>query len=464
MKRVLILGAGLLARPVAGFFHDGGDCSVVVASRSPVSAGLIVDGLRSCRAERADASNRADLEGWIEASDVVIGLLPSSLHANVADLCIRHRKPLVVPAAACEDLLQRDEEARMAGVPILCETGLDPGIYHMSAIRLIDGIRRRGGRIDSLHSYCGKLPAPEANTNPFGCKIARLPEEILCSDNSPISYIEDGETKHIRRTLQFNRYRFIDIEKVGTLEAYPVGDASSYRAACGLEGCRTLGHWRLANISTCSTCRQIEDMGLLSDERMDLRGLSYSDFMLRLAGSLPDKTPQEVLRIKLGLGEWALILRKLDWLGMFDDTPVPHEEASPLEILSGRMLEKMKYQAGERDMVILHHECTAEFQDRKERITCTMVNHGIPGGESAMARTAGLPAAVSAKLAMEGKIIAAGVVTPTRTMICKPILDELAGLGITWRQSTSVVRDEPTIFRTADGSQGMEAGKLTVKG
>jgi saccharopine dehydrogenase-like NADP-dependent oxidoreductase len=99
------------------------------------------------------------------------------------------------------------------------------------------------------------------------------------------------------------------------------------------------------------------------------------------------------------------------------------------------MLEKMSYGEGERDMLVLQHTCVAEYPDRKERITSTMVDFGIPGGDSSMNRTVGLPAAVAVRFVLEGKFPQPGVVVPVMPELYEPILEELGRLGISFTET-----------------------------
>ena len=437
MKKILLLGAGLVTRPLTQFLLARGDIELTVASRTVAKAEALTEGHRNGRAVPVDITKEeAAVEALVGQANLVISLLPYIHHVKVADMCIAHRKPMVTTSYVSPAMRERDARAREAGIVILNEIGVDPGIDHMSAMKVIHDVERRGGRIVSFMSYCGGLPAPEANTNPMGYKFSWSPRGVLLAAKNASRYLEDGREVNIHSEDLFNHYHLLEVGGTGTFEAYPNRDALPYLDLYGLRHCRTMSRWTLRNISHCETWKQIVDLDLFSEKEMDLKGVTYRQLMIRMAGGQPDRAPQEAVRSRLGLGEWSVTIRKLEWLGLFDDRSIPMEKGAPIDVVGGLMLEKMSYAPGERDMLVMHHVFIAELPGgKKERITSTMVDYGIPRGDSSMSRTVSLPAAIGAAMILDGRITVKGVVIPVLQVIYEPVLEELRKLNIECREA-----------------------------
>jgi len=438
MKKVLLLGAGLVSRPLTRYLLSKGGYELTVASRTVSKAQTLIEGHHNGKAVAFDIEEEKEkLAALVRETDLAISLLPYIHHVEVADLCIAHGKSMVTTSYVSPAMKERDEKARKAGITILNEIGLDPGIDHMSAIKIINDVGRAGGAIVSFRSYCGGLPAPEANTNPLGYKFSWSPRGVLLAAKNPARYLDGGATVDIPSEDLFNSYHFLEIGGVGTFEAYPNRNSLPYVELYGLKDCATVSRWTLRNISHCATWKQMVDLELLSTQEMELAGTTHRDFILKLTGASASQTPQEAVRSKLGLGEWSMTIRKLEWLGLFAATPVPFDRATPLDVLADLMLARMQYAPGERDMIVLHHDFEARYPGRRERITSTLVDHGVPRGDSAMARTVSLPAAIATRLLLEGKITTKGVLIPNLEEIYVPVLAELEKLGITCREQTT---------------------------
>jgi len=166
-----------------------------------------------------------------------------------------------------------------------------------------------------------------------------------------------------------------------------------------------------------------------------LGSLTWAQLLARLIRA-PGQAPiREEVAAALGLDAGAVEVERLAWLGLFEEQPLPAGARTPLDALVAQMWAKMQYEPHERDMIILKHEFIAVYPDHSERITATMVEFGIPGGDSAMARTVGLPAAIASRLILEGAIPLAGVHIPVHPSIYEPVLDELAARGIGCRET-----------------------------
>ncbi|MBN2537407.1 saccharopine dehydrogenase NADP-binding domain-containing protein [candidate division WOR-3 bacterium] len=435
MKRVLVLGAGLVSRPMVRYLLDADTIEVTVASRTVDKAEKLVAGHPRGRALALLADDEAALDRLVGEHDLAVSLLPYTLHLKVARACLKHRKPMVTTSYVSDAMRALDGEAKAAGVILLNEIGVDPGIDHMSAMAIINGIRDKGGRVASFMSYCGGLPAPEANDNPLGYKFSWSPKGVVMAGRNEGRYLKDGREVVVPGKDLFGHRWDLEIEGAGRLEAYPNRNSLPYIETYGLGAARTMFRGTLRYPGWCATLKAVADLGLLDDtERDDLGKLTLAGW---LRGYVPGSgnLAAEAAR-RLGLAPDSPAVRNLGWLGLFDETPIGLDKGSNLDVLARLMLEKMSYREGERDMIVLHHEFVAEYPERNpESIHSTLVCHGEPDGDSAMARTVSLPAAIAVRMIVEGQVKLTGVRIPVEPELYKPVLAELETLGVNFKET-----------------------------
>ncbi len=438
MKKILVLGAGLVSGPLVHYLLDQDEFEVTVASRTVEKAQALVGDAANGIAKRVDVSDEESLENLIAQADLSISLLPYVYHPLVAKLCVKHKKQMVTASYVKDEMRALDEEAKQAGVILLNEIGVDPGIDHMSAMKVIDHIRNNGGELVSFSSYCGGLPAPDANDNPFGYKFSWSPRGVVLAGKNPARFLKDGEIVDIPGEELFANHWPVEIEGFGTLEGYPNRDSLPYIDTYGIHGVKTMFRGTLRYPGWCETLKKISELGLLDEtERDDLEGLSLAQVTAKLIGSSGDLKADVAAHLHIDAG--SFVISNLEWLGLFSDDPIPAGAKSPLDVLAGRMLEKMQYAPGERDMLIMQHEFVAKYPDRTEKTTSTMIDYGIPHGDTSMSRTVGLPAAIATRLILEGKISLTGVQVPVMPEIYEPVLAELESMGIKFTEKTEVI-------------------------
>ena len=438
MKKILVLGAGLVSGPLVHYLLDQDEFEVTVASRTVEKAQALVGDAANGIAKRVDVSDEESLENLIAQADLSISLLPYVYHPLVAKLCVKHKKQMVTASYVKDEMRALDEDAKRAGVILLNEIGVDPGIDHMSAMKVIDHIRNNGGELVSFSSYCGGLPAPDANDNPFGYKFSWSPRGVVLAGKNPARFLKDGEIVDIPGEELFANHWPVEIEGFGTLEGYPNRDSLPYIDTYGIQGVKTMFRGTLRYPGWCETLKKISELGLLDEtERDDLEGLSLAQVTAKLIGSSGDLKADVAAHLQIDAG--SFVISNLEWLGLFSDDPIPAGAKSPLDVLAGRMLEKMQYAPGERDMLIMQHEFVAKYPDRTEKTTSTMIDYGIPHGDTSMSRTVGLPAAIATRLILEGKIALTGVQVPVMPEIYEPVLAELESMGIKFTEKTEVI-------------------------
>lgn len=435
MKKILILGAGLVAKPLVRYLLDQPDFEVEVASRTVSKAVKLIDNHPQGKASELNLKNEEGLKDEISKADLVISMVPYTFHPIVAKYCIDYKKAMVTTSYVSEVMKNLDAEAKKAGILILNEVGLDPGIDHMEAMRIIHEVEEKGGEILSFTSYCGGLPAPEANTNPFGYKFSWSPTGVLLAGKNSAQYLKDGQQIFIAPQDLFDNYLMVNIEGLGEFEGYPNRNSLPYIELYGIKSTKTMLRGTLRYKGWCSTMKKIVDLGLLEEEEKNWTGLTYKDFIRKLMNDPAEEDIKKALSAHLNIEESSDIIQRFEWLGLLSDEPLPSEKDSPLNILGAKMLEKLQYEEGERDMIILQHQFIASYPgDKKEKITSTLIDFGIPHGDTSMARTVGLPAAISTKLILEGKIEKTGVHIPVTPEIYIPILQELKELDIAFKE------------------------------
>lgn len=431
MKKVVVFGAGMVAGAHVEYLLDHG-FQVTVASRTVSKAQELVKGHPHGRAVAVNSDDHAAMEELIRGHDLAVSLLPYVYHPVVARLCVKHGVHMVTTSYIKQAMADLDQDAKNAGVILLNEIGVDPGIDHMSAMRIIDRIQANGGRVTKFISWCGGLPAPEANDNPFGYKFSWAPRGVLLAGKNPAHYLWDGEEVDIKAGTLFEHFWPLPIEIEGRqieFEGYPNRDSMSYIAQYGIQGVATMFRGTVRNQGWCTTLSKISDLGLLDETaREDLAGCTWAELTRKLVGGHGDLKADLAQKLETGIDSKAVT--DLEWLGVFSDEPLPAGHQAPIDILCARMLDKMLYQPGERDLLIMRHEFEAQYPDKTEKITSTMVDFGIPNGYTSMARTVGLPAAIGVRLILEDKVDLTGVVAPMMPQIYEPVLNELEALGI----------------------------------
>ena len=445
---ILVLGAGLVIRPFLNYLFTETDLQIRVASLDVGDAArdLVAQHSRGELLE-LDVNNKEKLREQIRRPEIklVASFVPPVYHPLVARMCIEAGKSMIMTSYAKQELYAMQDQAREAGVCILAEIGFDPGIDHMSAMKTIRTIQEQGGEIVSFCSDCGALPAPEAAINPFGYKFSWHPRGALGAARRPARFLQDGKEIEVAKDRVFEHYSMKCIDSLGWLESYPNMDALPYLENYNIPSARSIYRGTLRYTGWGETMKKFIQLGLLNEiGRPGLEAGTCQEFTGRLIGSAGGDDLEQDLARYLGIDKDSTVIKRMQWLGLLDRRPVPAGSHSAFDLVLELMNEKMGYAREERDMVVLRDEIVARFSDRDELLqkTMTLIDYGHPGGDSAIARTVGLPSAIAARLMLEGRFDLTGVHLPVQPEIYEPVLAELP------RQGIHVREEEKTLSQT----------------
>ncbi len=435
MKKVLCLGAGLVARPFIHYLSNHG-FHVMVASRTVSKAEKLIKG---CKNAEAVAFNIAKddrlLDELTSQVDLVCSLLPYTYHVKAAKVAIKYKKPFCTTSYISNEMKALNDEAQKAGIILLNECGVDPGIDHMSAMKIIDEVHNNNGKIVSFTSFTGGLPAPDANDNPFGYKLSWSPRGVLLAGRNDAHFLRNGKEVKIKGADLFQNCEPMEVPGIGPFEGYPNRDSMSYIDIYNIQETKTMLRGTFRNTGWCETLDKIADLGLLDIEERSLSGVTYAGLMRELT-SAGDSDLKEAIAEFCKIEPNSEVISRFEWLGLLDEKEINAKANTRLDALCALFEEKLNYAPGERDMLVMHHEFIAEYPNKKQKITSTMIDYGIPNGDSSMSRTVALPVAIASRMILEGKINITGVHRPIIPEIYEPILNELAALGISLEEHT----------------------------
>jgi saccharopine dehydrogenase (NADP+, L-glutamate forming) len=441
MNKVLILGAGLVVKPMVEYLLEK-NYRVMIATTTKEKADKMIKGNPNGSSLKWSTDDTSTLEKLVYENDIAVSFLPYKYHVLVARTCIRCKKPLVTTSYIQPEMKALEEEAKRAGVIILNEIGLDPGIDHMTAMKIIDHIHEKGGKVLEFYSLCGALPAPESSDNPLNYKFSWSPRGVVLASRNGAQYLKKG--KHVKiEPIDLFRDRFTyNFTILGELEVYPNRDSISYIDIYGIPEAVTMYRGTFRYRGWCETLDAMKHLGMLDDDIEDYTGMDYSGFLASRCG-LEKTGLRKNVAIRLGIKEDSVAINSLEWLGFFSNEKLNYDKSSPLEITSDRMISRMSLNSKDRDVVMMQHVFLAEYPGgKKEVIKSSMLDFGSPETNTAVARTVSLPASIAVKMILEKKIKLTGVYRPVVPQIYNPVIEELKELEIEMKEEYGLPESE----------------------
>ncbi len=437
MKSILVIGAGKSAVALIQYLLDEGERTGewmvrLVDKDGSLAQKRIGDHSRG-EAGSLDIQDEAERRKAIEAHDLVISMLPARMHVEVVKDCIEAGVDVITPSYVSEELQALDGRAREAGVLVLNEMGLDPGIDHMSAMKVIDTLREKGCEMTRFESFAGGLVAPDSDDNPWGYKITWDPMGvIMAAQGGPVKFKQRGRYKYIPSHQVFRRFEHIHIEGYGRFEGYPNRDSLKYRKVYGLEEVPTIFRGTLRRPGFCRAWDSLVQLGA-TDDRFIVEGseqMTYRQFINSFLAYHPTDSVELKLMHYLGIDQGSQVMEKLKWLGLFDNEVIGIRDATPADILRGLLEHKWAMTSGDKDMIVLYHRFGFMAGDEEKQIDAWMVTERGNDQFTAMANAVGLPLGIVSKLMLRNGIDLEGVHRPIESKIYQPVLEELRGFGM----------------------------------
>ncbi|MDA9807963.1 saccharopine dehydrogenase NADP-binding domain-containing protein [Flavobacteriales bacterium] len=435
MKKILVIGAGRSAVTLIKYLLDNSSANnwqVTVADFSIEFAEQAVGNHNNGKAIFFNVTDEKQRESEIENADIVISMLPASLHITVAKDCVRLGKNLVTASYVSPEIAELDEAAKQAGILLLNEIGLDPGIDHMSAMQVIDEIKENGGELTSFKSFCGGLVHPDYDNNPWNYKFTWNPRNVVLAGQGTAQYIENGDYKYIPYTSLFERTEHMEVLDAGEFEGYANRDSLSYRKSYGLDDIPTLFRGTLRRKGYSEAWNVFVQLGMTDDtyKLENSASITNREFINMFLPFNDALTVEEKLCKQFSLTTDSVIFQKIAWLSAFSENKVGIDNASPAQILQKICEEKWTLGSEDKDMIVMQHQFEYVQNGEQKKLNSSLLVFGDDPRYTSMAKTVGLPVAIATKLILSGAIKSIGVKIPTTKDIYVPLLKELEENGI----------------------------------
>eukprot|EP00013_Stygamoeba_regulata_P028934 CAMPEP_0177650314 /NCGR_PEP_ID=MMETSP0447-20121125/11875_1 /TAXON_ID=0 /ORGANISM="Stygamoeba regulata, Strain BSH-02190019" /LENGTH=595 /DNA_ID=CAMNT_0019153173 /DNA_START=17 /DNA_END=1804 /DNA_ORIENTATION=- len=440
-KTIVLFGAGRSASTLIRYLlhhSEKENWSVRVADVSRSAAEEKIKGHPNGIPVALDVEDYKARQAEVKKADIVISLLPVKLHSRVFQDCIQLSKNMVTASYVSPDVSSMHSAAVDRDIILLNEVGLDPGIDHMVAMANIDHIRSKKARLRSFESFAGGLVAPESDDNPWRYKFTWNPRNVVLAGTGGVKFIQNGNYKYIPYHKVFERVEELEIPGAGTFEGYANRDSLKYRDVYDLNEVPTLYRGTLRRPGFSAAWNVFVQLGMTDDSFRieDSEHMTCRQFINSFLFYRPNDSVELKLAYLLGVSLDSPILRKLKWLGIFENERIGLKNATPAEILQHILERKWSLREDDHDMIVMlnkfqYEELNGSVVERQSYMTFI----GKDDVETAMAMTVGLPVGISTRMILNGKIKSRGVVIPTSKDIYEPVLKELEEYGIRFTET-----------------------------
>jgi saccharopine dehydrogenase-like NADP-dependent oxidoreductase len=446
MKNILVFGAGRSSCTLIQYLTEHSrqfDWKITVADSGEKYMGENAE----VHYRKVDVTDEPARDREVREADLVISMLPARFHPLVAQSCVKFSKNLFTASYESKELKAFENEVDKKSLFFLNECGLDPGLDHMSAMKLIDRIKSDGHELQSFESFTGGLVAPESDNNPWHYKFSWNPRNVvLAGQDGPAKFIQNGKYKYIPYNRLFRRTELIEIENYGLFEGYANRDSLKYIEKYNLQGIPTIYRGTLRRPGFCRAWNVFVQLGATDDSFImeNTGNMTNREFINSFLYYHPTDSVELKLYHYMHIDQDSDIIQKLKWLGIFSNTKIELKQATPAQIMEHILKSKWQLQPGEKDMVVMWHKFTYREKNMGKlmQLTSSLVVTGDDDIHTAMAKTVGLPLAVAAKLFLTGKIKLTGMHIPTDRLIYEPVLAELKKYGIGFNEKKSEVQPE----------------------
>lgn len=439
MKKILILGAGLSSSSLIKYLLDHStehDWKIKLGDVSLPTALQKIDNHPNGEAFEFDIFNENQRDAEIKMADAVISMLPARFHSLVAECCIKFKVHMLTASYVSPEMKAMDADAKKLGIAMLNELGVDPGIDHMSAMKVVDKIKADGGKMLSFKSSTGGLIAPEYDNNPWNYKFTWNPRNVVVAGQGVSQYIVNGSIKYLPYHQLFNRVEKATVPGMGEFEVYPNRDSLKYREAYELVDIPTMFRGTMRRPGYCKAWDIFVQLGMTDDTYVvdNSENITYREFVNMFLNYDENLTVEDKIAAKFNITHDSDIMYRLKWLDLFEDIKVGLKDATPAQILQKILVNKWVLGENDKDLIVMQHIFDYEMLGKKHRIISSLVVTGQDTVHTAMSITVGIPLAIATKLLLTGKINVSGVHTPVKKELYAPILDELENYGIKFKE------------------------------
>ncbi|MFT7030011.1 MAG: saccharopine dehydrogenase (NADP+, L-glutamate forming) [Marinoscillum sp.] len=432
MKVILVLGAGRSSTSLINYLLDNSashDWKVVIGEQD---VSLAKKKFPEAQVVSIDIRDEASLLKQITQSDLVISMVPASFHIHVAKLCAAEGRDMLTASYLSDEIKALSDQFESKGCQCIMELGLDPGLDHMSAMKVLDRIKKQGHTLTAFETFTGGLLAEDhVKDNPWQYKFTWNPRNVVMAGTGNVKFLQESKYKYIPYHKLFSRTEVIHVPGYGYFEGYANRDSLKYLHLYDLRGISTLYRGTLRRPGFCKAWNVFVQLGATDDTyKMEhVSEMTHREFINSFLSYNPHDSVELKLAYYLNIGMESEEMYKLHWLDIFSSELVGLDEGTPAQILEHILKKKWTLDADDRDLIVMWHKFNYLDNGKPKEIQSHMVAIGDNDTNTAMSKTVGLPLAIAAKLVLQGKIKTLGVHIPTKIEIYSPILNELESLG-----------------------------------
>ena len=442
MRNILIIGAGRSASSLINYLLNKSQeqqLQITIADLSLELAKKKTNNHPNASAIALDIMDLNARQNEIQKAYIVISMLPAHMHIEVAKDCILFKKHMVTASYISPQMQELDAEAKANNLIFMNEVGLDPGIDHMSAMKVIDEIKEKGGKLLLFESFCGGLVAPESDNNLWNYKFTWAPRNVvLAGQGGAAKFIQEGKYKYIPYHKLFRRTEFLEVEGYGRFEGYANRDSLKYRKIYGLDDVLTLYRGTIRRVGFSRAWNMFVQLGMTDDTYVldNSHTMSYREFVNLFLPYSPSDSVEIKTRMALGIEQDDIMWDKLLELDLFNPNKIVGlHNATPAQVLEKILADKWTLEPNDKDMIVMYHKFGYELNGEQFQIDSKMACIGNDQTYTAMAKTVGLPVAMATIAILNGTIKNPGVQLPITKEVYLPILKELEEYGIFFNET-----------------------------
>ncbi len=435
MKKILVFGAGKSATCLIDYLCSAceeNNWMLLVCDANLQLAQSKINECKNATAVSIDVSDEEKRIDLVKEADIVISMLPPHLHFLVANNCLDCSKHLLTASYIDAEIKKLSRQIEEKGLFFLCEMGLDPGIDHMSAMKIFSQVKNQGGKITSFKSHCGGLVSPESDNNPWHYKITWNPGNIVMAGSSGAVYKLNGSIVTTPYQKIFSDNEIVDVPGLFPLAWYPNRDSISYIDTYGLHDIKTFIRTTLRHASFCRGWNIIVNSGLtdLNDHEEIKNYTTYKEWFNEKSNKRKSLIENDISKREFE--------EQANYLDLKSDNGIVSPIKNSALLLQNILEKKLAMQPQDKDMIVMLHEIEYETGDEKKQIRSCLIVKGDDQKHTAMAKTVGLPLGIAAKLILQNKIKLKGLHIPVAKEIYEPVLAELELSQIKFNEEISL--------------------------